>query len=55
MAKPVRLAGGAADVRVEGTAEQLYLLLWRRLGVAEVAVAGDRAKADALLAWPDLT
>ncbi|ROP38769.1 maleylpyruvate isomerase family mycothiol-dependent enzyme [Saccharothrix texasensis] len=54
-AAPARLADGAADARVAGTAEQLYLLLWRRLGVREVTVTGDRAKADALLGWPDLT
>ncbi|MCE6994191.1 maleylpyruvate isomerase family mycothiol-dependent enzyme [Saccharothrix sp. S26] len=54
-AKPRRLAEGRADARLTGTAEQLYLLLWRRLGVGEVTVTGDGAAADALLGWPDLT
>ncbi len=54
-AEPARLAEGAADARVTGTAEQLYLLLWRRLGTEEVTVTGDRAKAEALIGWPDLT
>ncbi|MFI9010402.1 maleylpyruvate isomerase family mycothiol-dependent enzyme [Actinosynnema sp. NPDC053489] len=48
-------AGGAADARVSGSAQQLYLLLWRRVGVGEVEVAGDRSKAEALLGWPDLS
>ncbi|PSL54003.1 uncharacterized protein (TIGR03083 family) [Saccharothrix carnea] len=51
---PARLAGGAADARVTGTAEELYLLLWRRVGLGEVRVSGDRAKAEALIAWPSL-
>jgi hypothetical protein len=55
LGRPARLAGGAADARVVGTAERLYLLLWRRLGVEEVTVTGDLAKADALLGWADLT
>ncbi|MEU4763521.1 maleylpyruvate isomerase family mycothiol-dependent enzyme [Actinosynnema sp. NPDC023794] len=54
-ARPARLAEGSADVRVSGTAEQLYLLLWRRLVVEDVTVTGDRAKVDALLGWPELT
>ncbi|WP_367132880.1 maleylpyruvate isomerase family mycothiol-dependent enzyme [Saccharothrix sp. HUAS TT1] len=58
--KPRRLAEGAADVRVSGTAEQLYLLLWRRLALADMvaagsAVTGDAAVAEALLAWPNLS
>jgi uncharacterized protein (TIGR03083 family) len=54
-ARPARLAEGSPDVRVSGTAEQLYLLLWRRLAVEDVTVTGDRAKVDALLGWPKLT
>ncbi|GAB2988452.1 maleylpyruvate isomerase family mycothiol-dependent enzyme [Saccharothrix stipae] len=54
--KPRRLpeGEGTADARVTGTAEQLYLLLWRRLGVAEVTVTGDDAAVVALLGWPNL-
>ncbi|NUT49325.1 MAG: maleylpyruvate isomerase family mycothiol-dependent enzyme [Saccharothrix sp.] len=53
--KPSRLAGGVPGIRVVGTAEQLYLLLWRRLAVEEVTIEGDAEKAAELLAWPDLT
>ncbi|MFD1146393.1 maleylpyruvate isomerase family mycothiol-dependent enzyme [Saccharothrix hoggarensis] len=56
-AKPARLAVSdvPADGVVTGTAEQLYLLLWRRIGVEEVVVTGDATKVDAVLQWPNLT
>lgn len=52
--KPRRVAGGEPDARVSGTAEQLYLLLWRRVAREEVTVTGDVAGVEALLAWPRL-
>ncbi|MBP2340519.1 maleylpyruvate isomerase family mycothiol-dependent enzyme [Saccharothrix coeruleofusca] len=42
------------DAVVRGTAEQLYLLLWRRLPVSGVAVEGDAALVAEFLAWPGL-
>jgi hypothetical protein len=39
---------------LHGSAEQLDLLLWRRIPLAEVSVTGDKALAAAFLAWPDL-
>lgn len=35
--------GGAADCAVQGTASDLYLLLWNRLGTAGLDVIGDPA------------
>ncbi|MEU4738828.1 maleylpyruvate isomerase family mycothiol-dependent enzyme [Actinosynnema sp. NPDC023658] len=53
--RPGEYAADAVDARVAGTAEQLYLLLWRRLGMGEVTVTGDDVTVEALLGWPNLT
>ncbi|HEY0640821.1 MAG TPA: maleylpyruvate isomerase family mycothiol-dependent enzyme [Pseudonocardiaceae bacterium] len=50
-----RAAHSRPDVVVAGTAEQLDLLLWRRVSLADLAVSGDRALAMAFLAAPDLS
>ncbi|QFZ16480.1 maleylpyruvate isomerase family mycothiol-dependent enzyme [Saccharothrix syringae] len=52
--KPRRLDAGEPTARVAGPAEQLYLLLWRRVGLEGVTVTGDRAGVEALLSWPRL-
>ncbi|HEX3782426.1 MAG TPA: maleylpyruvate isomerase family mycothiol-dependent enzyme [Pseudonocardiaceae bacterium] len=44
---------GARTV-LRGSAEQLDLLLWRRIPLTEVTVAGDEALATAFLGWPRL-
>jgi hypothetical protein len=43
-----------ADAAARGTASELLLLLWRRLGLDAVEVAGDRAVLARLLARTDL-
>ncbi|WP_028811952.1 maleylpyruvate isomerase family mycothiol-dependent enzyme [Streptomyces flavidovirens] len=40
-----RTSHGTADCEMSGTAEQLYLALWNRLPLSEVAVSGDEALA----------
>ncbi|MFT7839398.1 maleylpyruvate isomerase family mycothiol-dependent enzyme [Saccharothrix sp. BKS2] len=52
--KPRRVVAGEPGARVSGTAEQLYLVLWRRAAREEVTVTGDEAGVEALLAWPRL-
>ncbi|MDH6579420.1 maleylpyruvate isomerase family mycothiol-dependent enzyme [Kitasatospora sp. MAP5-34] len=46
--EPVRVERGTApaDCEVDGTAHQLYLLLWNRLPLTRVEVSGDRTLFD---------
>jgi uncharacterized protein (TIGR03083 family) len=53
--KPHLVDGGTADCVVSGRAEQLYLLLWRRLPLDGLGVKGDRSVAAALVTWSDLS
>jgi uncharacterized protein (TIGR03083 family) len=46
---------GEPGVVVEATASDLDLLLWRRIPMEKVGVAGDAAILGRFLAWPDLT
>ncbi|MGW4053358.1 maleylpyruvate isomerase family mycothiol-dependent enzyme [Streptomyces sp. NPDC004779] len=43
-----RAAAGPVDAEISGTAERLYLALWNRVPVTEVAVSGD---AELLRLW----
>ncbi|MBB5956534.1 uncharacterized protein (TIGR03083 family) [Saccharothrix tamanrassetensis] len=54
--KPHRLAEGEGtpDATATGTAEQLYLTLWRRLPAEEVPVAGNREAFERVVGWPSL-
>jgi hypothetical protein len=47
------LVGGKdeADVSVRGTASDLILLLWRRVGTSAVEIEGDRSVLDKFLSW----
>jgi uncharacterized protein (TIGR03083 family) len=44
----------SADVRAQGNAAQLVLLLWRRLPPDAMTIIGDRALLARFLAYPDL-
>jgi uncharacterized protein (TIGR03083 family) len=46
--------GRPAAATISGTAQQLDLLLWRRVELRGLDVAGDPALATAFLAWPSL-
>jgi uncharacterized protein (TIGR03083 family) len=39
---------------ISGSAEQLYLMLWRRTPLHDLTVVGDGELATAFLAWPNL-
>ena len=45
---------GHADVAVRGSAEELLLLLWRRITPDRVEVLGERSVLDRFLSWMEL-
>lgn len=47
-------ATGLPDVTVAGRAEQLDLLLWRRIGLHALSITGDEPLARAFLSGPEL-
>jgi uncharacterized protein (TIGR03083 family) len=53
--KPRSVPEEAADVVISGSAEQLYLLLWRRVSIEGLTVKGDETRALAFLGWPNLS